>query len=142
MSFILKLLYLLVTSFKPSCFSSDTSYFSIRAFRDSCAFSSHRLTNPKGMSVRLVISKSHASEFPSYIFRLSSSSSASSLSEISHSFVKYIKMLLCLAIALVFYFRSSNLSWSQLNLMYLMAPVVSSLSSLMLDISFFSCRGQ
>ena len=76
-SLILKLFHLLVTSFKLSCFSYDTSYLSINSFRALCAFSSHCLIRPKGMYINLTIRKSYALEFPSYIFILSSSFPAS-----------------------------------------------------------------
>ena len=68
MSLILKLFHLFVTSFKLSCFSYDTQNFSIKDFYASCEFSSHYLTNLKYMSIKLMIRKSNALEFSSYIF--------------------------------------------------------------------------
>ena len=104
----LKLFPLYVTSFKLSCFSSDTSYLSIRAFQASCQFSSHWMINLKGMSASLVIRKSHALEFSSYILRLSFFVSEPSSFGISRSFVRYCRMPLFLAIDLVFYFTNKN----------------------------------
>ena len=109
-SLILQVFHLLVTSFKLSCFSSDTFYLSINALHKSYTFSLHCLTIPKDMSVKLMVRKYHALEFSSYIFILSSSFSASSSVVFSSSFVSYLGMPLCLAISLVFSFQLSNLS--------------------------------
>ena len=67
-SLILQLFHLLVTSSKLSFLSSDTSYLSINYLHESCAFLSHCLTSPKGMYIKLMISKSHDLEVPSYIY--------------------------------------------------------------------------
>ena len=107
---ILQLFHPLVTSFKLYCFSSDTSYLSINVFHALCTFSSHCLTIQKGMSIKLMIRKYHALELPSYIFILYSSFTASDSVEISTSFVRYLKIPLCLEISLVFSFHSPNLS--------------------------------
>ena len=64
-SLILHVLHLFVTSFLISCFSSDTSYFSISDFHASCELSLHFLATPKDMSVRLTIRKYQAFLFPS-----------------------------------------------------------------------------
>ena len=109
-SLILQVFHLLVTSFKLSCFSSDTFYLSINALHKSYTFSLHCLTIPKDMSVKLMVRKYHALEFSSYIFILSSSFSASSSVVFSSSFVSYLGTPLCLAISLVFSFLLSNLS--------------------------------
>ena len=95
---ILQLFHPSVTSFKIYCFSSGTSYLSINDFHVSCALSLHCLIIPKGMSVKLMIRKSHALDFPSYIFILSSSFSASSSVGISTYFLSYLRMPLCLDI--------------------------------------------
>ena len=109
-SFILNLFHLFITSFKLFCFSSDTSYLSISDIHASCAFPFHCLSVSKGMSLKLIIKKSHTLLLTSYIFRISPSYSASSSLVISHIFVKYLRTPVCLAISLVFYFQSSNLS--------------------------------
>ena len=105
-SLILQLFHLLTTSFKLSCFSSETSYLSINALHASCAFSSHCLTRPKFMSIKNMIRKSYALEFHSYIFVLYSSFSDSSYVGISTYFVWYLRMPLCLEINLVCSFHS------------------------------------
>ena len=101
-----------VTSLKLSYFSSDTSYLSIRVLQASCTFSSHFLTKPKGISVRLIIKKSQALGFSSQIFNLSSSFFESSSLGISHYFVIYFKIPLCIKIALFFSFHSTILDVS------------------------------
>ena len=137
-SLIFQLFRLLVTSFKLSCFSYDTSYLSINAFHASCAFSSRFLTIKKGVSVKLMIGKYQALSFPLYIFIFSSSFSASSYVGISTSFFGYLGIILRLEISLVFYFHYSNLSFSTLKLMYLMSPSISALSPFGLDFVFLS----
>ena len=52
-SLILQLFHIFFTSFKLSCFSSDTSYFLIKALHESCTFSSHYLIIPKVISIFL-----------------------------------------------------------------------------------------
>ena len=107
-SLILQVFHLLVTSFKLSCFSSDTFYLSINALHKSYTFSLHCLTIPKDMSVKLMVRKYHALEFSSYILRLSFFVSEPSSFGISRSFVRYCRMPLFLAIDLVFYFTNKN----------------------------------
>ena len=51
-SLILQFLHLLFISFRLSCFSSDTLYFSMSAFQASCEFSLHFLANPKDIYVK------------------------------------------------------------------------------------------
>ena len=93
-----------------SFFFSDTSHLFISVIHASCAFSLHYLDNPKSISLRLIINKYHALMLSSYIFSRSLSYSASSYLGIFHFFVNYLNIPLCLAIALFFYFHSSNLS--------------------------------
>ena len=65
-----------LTPFKLSCFSYDVSYFLMSVIKASFASLLKCLAIPKGIYVRLVIRKSQALMFPSYIFRRSASSCA------------------------------------------------------------------
>ena len=137
MSFILHVFHLFVNSFKLYCFSSDSSYFSMSSIHASCKFSLRCLTIQNIMSPRMIIKKYQTFLFPLYIFRRSASSSSYSSLVISHFFVKKFRIPLCLKIALVLSFHSSNLSKFPLNLIYQMAPEIQFISSFVRVIIFF-----
>ena len=88
---------------------------SSNAFHASCEFSSHLLTRPKGVSFKLMIRKSHALDFPSYIFILSSSFYDYCSVGTSTSFVRYLRVPWCLEVALDFTYNHQaclSLHWN------------------------------